>query len=149
MVDADLLGELEDADRLQEAERAQAVGVGGVFRHIEGHLDVGHRAEVVDLVGLDVADEPDQVGRVAKVAVMQRDLLHVDIADEILHVEVLDAAGVEGGGTADEPVDLIALAEQELREVGTVLPGDAGDERALFHDKGTSGLAGLGPGDDA
>jgi hypothetical protein len=57
----------------------------------------------------------------------------MDVADEVLHVEVLDAARVEGGGAADDAVHLIALAEEEFGEIGTVLARDAGDERALFH----------------
>jgi hypothetical protein len=57
----------------------------------------------------------------------------MDVADEVLHVEVLDAARVEGGGTADDAVHLIALAEEEFGEIGAVLARNAGDERALFH----------------
>jgi hypothetical protein len=30
-------------------------------------------------------------------------------------------------------MDLVALFQQELREIGAVLPGDPGDERALGH----------------
>ena len=35
---------------------------------------------------------------------------------------------LNGRGAADEPVHLVALAEQQLGEVGAVLAGDAGDE---------------------
>jgi hypothetical protein len=31
---------------------------------------------------------------------------------------------VEGGGTTDDTVDLVALAEEELGEIGAVLTGD-------------------------
>ena len=47
-------------------------------------------------------------------------------------VEVVDALGVEGRGAALDAVDLVALGEQELGEVGAVLAGDAGDQ-SLFH----------------
>jgi hypothetical protein len=36
-------------------------------------------------------------------------------------VEMLDSASVEGGGAADDAVDLVTLLNQELREVRTVL----------------------------
>ena len=42
----------EDADRLEQAQRAERVGIGGVFRGLEAHLDVALRGEIVDLVGL-------------------------------------------------------------------------------------------------
>ena len=91
LVDADLLFHLQDADGLEEAERANAVGVGGILRDIEGDLHMGHRAEVIDFVGLDVADDADEVGRIPEVSVVELDLLRMDVADEVLHVEVLDA----------------------------------------------------------
>ena len=46
-------------------------------------------------------------------------------------VEVVDPAGVEGARPADDAVDLVALAEQQLGEVRPVLPGDPGDQRLL------------------
>ena len=53
-----------------------------------------------------------------------------------IKVEMLDAAGVEGGGTADDAMDLIPLVQQEFGEVGAVLACDAGDE--AFSCEGTS-----------
>ena len=50
----------------------------------------------------------------------------------VLHMRVLinkaHPLDVEGGGTALDTVDLIAFSQQEFREVGAVLAGDAGDE---------------------
>ena len=43
-------------------------------------------------------------------------------------VDVVDALGVEGGGAADDAVDLVPLREQELDQVRSVLAGDAGDQ---------------------
>ena len=42
-------------------------------------------------------------------------------------VEVVDPVRVEAGGAADDAVDLVALLEQELGQVGTVLAGQPGD----------------------
>ena len=39
---------------------------------------------------------------------------------------------------ADHADHLVALVEQELGEVGAVLAGDAGDERALGHGSGST-----------
>src|SRR5690606_12368136 len=46
-------------------------------------------------------------------------------------VEVVDAHGVERRCATDEAVDLVALRQKKLREVGAVLPGDSGDHRTL------------------
>ena len=49
-------------------------------------------------------------------------------------VEVIDAVGVEERGAALDTVDLIITLEQKLRETGTVLAGDAGNERDFDHE---------------
>jgi hypothetical protein len=46
-------------------------------------------------------------------------------------VEVINARRVEGRGPADDAVHLVALLQQQLRQVRPVLPRDARDERAL------------------
>lgn len=71
-------------------------------------------AQMVDLVGLDLADQVRELpgdGQVAVVEVEAR-LGVVDVA-----VKVVDPVGVEGAGPPDEAVDLVAFAEQELRQV--------------------------------
>ena len=61
----------EDADRLEQAQRAERVGIRGVFGFLERHRDVALRRQVVDLVRLHLLDDPDQAGRIGQVAVMQ------------------------------------------------------------------------------
>ena len=48
-------------------------------------------------------------------------------------VEVVDPARVERARATDEAVDLVALLEEELGQVGAVLSGDAGDQRTGGH----------------
>ena len=86
------------------------------------------RAEVVDLVGLELVEQLHHLHRVGEVAVVQEEphAVHVGIA-----VEVVDPAGVEGRGPPDDAVHLVALFEQQLREIGAVLARDAGDEGFL------------------
>jgi hypothetical protein len=40
---------------------------------------------------------------------------------------MVDAVCVEERATPFDPMDLIALAKKKLRQIGTVLPGYAGD----------------------
>ena len=60
-----------------------------------------------------------------------------------IFVEVLDARSVEGGGTADDAVNLVAFRDEQLSEVCAILTGDAGDESDLQHDtvRTASGVA--------
>jgi hypothetical protein len=44
---------------------------------------------------------------------------------------VVDAPGVEGAAAPDQAMDVVALVEQQLRQVAAVLPGDARDEGRL------------------
>ncbi len=57
-------------------------------------------------------------------------------------VEMVDALGVERAGAADDAVHLVALGEQQFREIGTVLAGDSGNEGFFTHD--ISGYVWLG-----
>jgi len=50
--------------------------------------------------------------------------------------EVFDPGRVEGGGTANQTVDLVTLLKEKLGEVRAVLAGDAGHERTLHGSSG-------------
>jgi hypothetical protein len=130
LVEARLLGQAQDADGLEQPQRADAVGVGRVFGLLEADGHVAHRAQVVDLVGLHLLHDADQVGAVGEVAEMQLEALVVDMR---VLVEVVDAVGVEQRRTALDTVDFVAFAQQQFGEVGAVLSGDAGDECGLGH----------------
>jgi len=83
------------------------------------------RGQVVDLVGLHLLHDADQVGAVGHVAVVQDELAAIDMR---ILVQVVDARGVEAGRSALDAVHHVALLQQELGEVGAVLAGHAGDE---------------------
>jgi len=125
LVEAAGLLEAAGADGVEHAEDTNTVAVGGVLRHVERNLDVGHGAEVVDLIGLDVGDDGDEVGGVAEVTVVEEEL---DSALVAVAVDVVDAAGVEGRRTTDDAVDRVALRQQKFRQVRAVLAGDSSDE---------------------
>src|SRR6185436_16401454 len=115
----------EDAQRLEEPERAQPVGVRRVLGLLEGHRDMALRAEVIDLVGLRVLQHPHQARAVGQVAVVQDEpaVVHVRVL-----VQVVDALGVEERGAPLDAMDDVTLLQQKLGEIGAVLAGDAGDQ---------------------
>ena len=89
---------------------------------------MGLGAESVDLVGGNGVDDASQPGAVGKIAVMKEQPWPGVVGVEI---EPVDAVGVEGAGAADDAVDLEALLQQEFRQIGAVLAGDAGDQGFL------------------
>ncbi len=131
LVEAGFLFEAENADGFEDAQGADAVGVGGVFGGFKADRDVAHGGEVVDFVGLHLLNDADEVGRVGQVAVVQDEILVLDVR---VLVQVVDAVGVEERGTALDAVNDIALLEQEFGKVGAVLAGDAGNECGFGHD---------------
>jgi hypothetical protein len=46
-------------------------------------------------------------------------------------INVVDAVGVEGAGTANNSVDFIVFAQQQFRQIGTVLTGNSCNQCAL------------------
>ena len=120
----------QDAHRLEQAQRAERVGIGGVLGGLEADLDVALRRQIVDLVGLGLLDQADQVGGVGQVAVVQEEACLVLVR---VGVEMVDPAGVERRGAPLDAVHDVALGQQKRREIGAVLAGDAGDQRDLPH----------------
>jgi hypothetical protein len=127
---ARLLFQAQDADGLQDAQGAQGVHVGRVLRRLEGDLHVGLRGQVVDLVRLDLLHDADEVGCIRQVSVVEEEAAALLVR---VLIEVVDAVRVEEGGAALDAVDLVPLLQQELRQVGSVLPRDAGDQCAFGH----------------
>ena len=68
--------------------------------------------EVVDLGWLDLAQQAQQVGRVGHVAVVQEQARRRVVT---VAVEVVDSLGVEQRGPALDPVDGVALLQEQLR----------------------------------
>jgi hypothetical protein len=86
--------------------------------------------EVINLVGTERIEEPCDLGGVGQIAMVKQKSgsEHMRIV-----VEVVDPAGIERGGAADDAVNLVSLREKEFGEVGTVLSCDSGDQ-CFFHD---------------
>ena len=61
---------------------------------------------------------------------MQRQFGPVGMA---VKIQVINPAGVKGRGAANDAVHLVALGEQQLGEVRTILASDAGDQ-CFFHE---------------
>ena len=94
-------------------------------------------AEVVDLIRLHLLDDPDQVGAIDKVAVMEHESR---VALVWILVQVIDPTGVEAARSPLDAMHLVALLQQQLRQVTTVLPRDTGDRAVLGEGVGMEGM---------
>lgn len=124
--------------RLKDSQHARRVRVRRVLGHLEAHLHVALRAQVVYLRRPYRADEPDEALAVGQVAVVQAHApVLVHVLKRVLKVQVLDASRVEARRAPDDAVHLVALPQQQLRQERPVLPRYARDERdVLCHDCG-------------
>ncbi len=118
------------AQRLEDAQGAEADHIGGVFGLIEGDAHVGLGGEVVHLVGADLLDDAADAGAVAEVAVVKLETLAIGTPSG---AQMVDAAGGEARGAPDHPVDLVAFFQEEFGKIGAVLAGDSGDQRDFWH----------------
>ena len=113
------------ANRFQHAQNTQGIHVARILRRVEGYLHMTLRRQIVDFVGLDFAHQPNQAGRIRQVAVMQVNCLLLN--------QVVNARRVGDRGTADDAVHLIVFFKQKLRQIGTILTGNAGNQCLLRH----------------
>ena len=74
LVESDLLLHATSADGIEHTEDTDTIGIGCVLGHIEGNLDVGHGTEVVNLIGLHLGNDGDQVRGIAEVTIVEKKL---------------------------------------------------------------------------
>ena len=111
LIELGLLFEAEDADGFEEAKGAHGVGVGGVLGLLEGDLDVRLRAEVIDLVGLDLLHDVDERRGVGQVAIVQ-DELGVRVVR--IFIQVINTRGIEQGGPPLDAMDFVAFFKEQF-----------------------------------
>ncbi len=71
LIEPDLVLEAQDADGFKQAQRAERVGIGGVFRRLERDPDVALGGEIVDFGRLHFLNDADEIGRIGHIAVVQ------------------------------------------------------------------------------
>ena len=125
LVETNGVRHIQNAGGLQQAESAEGVDVGGVLGGIERHLHVALRREIVDLVGLRFLHDPDEIGGVRHVSIVEKEM---DVLLVRVFVEVVDPVGVKLTRPALNAVDLVPLVEQKFGKVRAILPRDARDE---------------------
>ena len=120
LVEADL--RIDQADRLEQVDRAQAGDRGGGQRLVEGNADEALRRQVVNLIRFRALDQAQARGQVGQVVFDQR---QVRVRGD---AQFLDTPEVGRAGAAEGARHVVALLDQQLRQVGAVLAGDAGND---------------------
>src|ERR1043166_8528418 len=90
------------------------------------------RRQVVDFFRLDIFNQARHGAGVAQVTVME---LEGRLVGMRIGVNVIQAAGVEGAGPANDAMDLVPLGQQQLGKIRTVLSRDTCNQRFLRHKK--------------
>ena len=117
---------LQDLDRVQQPESADGIGVSGVFRLQKGNCHMALGRQVIDFIGPHRLHDADEAVGIGHVAIVQKQTAFCDVR---ILVEMIDALCIEQRRAALDAMDFIVLAQQELRQVRTVLPGNARNER--------------------
>ncbi len=120
LIETDGLLHPQDPDRLQQSQRSDRIGVCRIFRGLETDLNVALGSEIVDLVGLDLLHDPQQVGGVGQITIMQ---VQLDSVGVWILIKMLQPPGIERRRTAFDAMDDIALRQQQLGQIGTILSG--------------------------
>ena len=92
LVKPGFVGHFQQPDRFQQAQGTNCIGIGRIFCGFKTDLYMRHGRDVVDLIGLGFLNNPDQVGRIRHIAVMQEEIL---VCHEWILVKMVDPIGVE------------------------------------------------------
>ena len=112
-----------DPHRLQHIDRPHAGDVAGQDRLLPGRVHKALRRQVIDLHRLHPVDDTNDRRKVHQIAIMQRHpVQHPDPAQPL-------ANDIRRGRPAQQPVHGVALVQQQLRQIGPILPGNAGNQR--------------------
>ena len=90
---------------------------------------MGLRRKIVDFRRLDLLKQTVQIAGIRHIAVMQEQAAPLLMR---VFVKMVDPLRIEVARPPDNPVNLISFFQQKLRQIGTVLPGNACNQRP-FH----------------
>ena len=99
------------------------------------------RGEIVDFIRLDLLNQPDQIGGIGEIAVVQKEM---DVLRMKIAVQVLDPSAVERRRAPPQAVNDVTLLQEKLGEIRAVLPSHTRDKRNFRHNDPAMNGTGLG-----
>ena len=119
LIHSGFLGQSQNPAGFQNPQNPQGIHITRILRHIKGNLHMALGRQVVNLIGLHLANDANQAGRIRQIPVVELDFAH----------EMVDSCGIGDGGPAGNAVDFIALFQKKLRKIRPILTGNAGNQR--------------------
>src|SRR5437588_735776 len=116
------------AQRFKDTRCPQPRHISCVLRHIEAHLDMALRAKVVNFIRSHVIDQAHQLFKVCKITIVSHQP-PVGLMRILIHV--VNPLRIKRRCSPNETMNLVALRQQQLREVRAILTGQTGDDGAL------------------
>ncbi len=118
LIEADgLVGHANRFEQPRHTERGHVPGEDGL---VPGSGHKGLRREIVDLVRAEIRQRLDKRYLVGQVRLNELDA----------RLDMVDALEILGARPAHHALHFVSLLEQQLRQIRTILAGDAGNQRA-------------------
>jgi hypothetical protein len=118
-------GWVHDANRFQQVHRAQAGNLRRGNRLFKRYAHETLRSQVVHLGGTDCVQQTDARGQVCQV------VFHQIQVGMLVDAKFLDPPEIYRTGAAEGAKDQVSLPQQQFRQIGTILSGNAGDDSFL------------------
>ena len=131
---------IDETHCFQQVQSADAGNVGGGGGLLKTDADKALRRQVVDFIGLDFLHQGNTGPLIGQV-VLNQVQVRVRLQPQLGQAPEVDRAGAPVGA-----IHGVAFIEQQLGEVGTVLPGDASDEGSFLHNVFNSPMEGVALG---
>src|SRR5205085_2338651 len=110
------------SNHLKEPQRANGGHLAGRFRDFKTQADMALAGQVIYLVRDDLHQSPPQSRRIIQVRVMQKEPLPHNLR---VTIKVIDAGTAQTASSANDPMHVIALIEEQFSQVGSILAGNS------------------------
>jgi hypothetical protein len=92
----------------------QGSDLASIFWNLKAHLDMTLCPKMINLIGLEVINEVDELLRVGKVPIVKEKFCPNLVG---ILIDMVNTASVEGACPPDKSMDFIALSEKKLRKI--------------------------------
>ena len=110
--------------RSLQPERTQRIGICRVFRRLEADLHVALGGQIINLIWLRLLQDPDEIGGVGQIAVMQEEPRFTLVR---INIERVDTGSVERRGPPLDSMHHVSFVEQKPGKISAILAGHTRD----------------------
>jgi hypothetical protein len=114
---------------LQQPQGGHSDFIAGRFRDFETQTDMALSSEMIDFRRLHLRKDAAEGGPIGKIAVVQEKAFAVDV---FVAPQMFDARPQQVARSPNNSVNGVPFSQKQIRQVRTILAGNAGDERSLL-----------------